>query len=152
MVKIIGCGNPLAADDGVGVRIIKELKKINLPQEVQIIEAGNDPFQLMELLKGKEKVILVDAVKGGGVPGSVYRLLPEDIKHNTNKSLSLHEVNIPDILELGKSIYPEEMPEDLVVFGIEAENTENFSVGLSKPVEDAVPLAVNKILAEVKSG
>lgn len=151
MVKIIGCGNPLAADDGVGVRIIEELKKINLPHKVQIIEAGNDPFQLLEFIKGKEKVILVDAVKGGGVPGSIYRILPEDIKHSSNKSLSLHEVNISDVLELGKSIYPEEMPDDLVIIGIEAESTDDFSVGLSKPVENAVLLAVNKILAELKS-
>ncbi|NLO89977.1 MAG: hydrogenase maturation protease [Clostridia bacterium] len=67
-IRIIGCGNPLASDDCLGVYVIEELNKLNLPANVEAVAAGTDPLGLLGVIQNVKKAIIVDAVKGPGQP------------------------------------------------------------------------------------
>jgi hydrogenase maturation protease len=78
-VTIVGLGNPLLKDDGIGPRVVRELQRGGLPQGVQAVEAGGSLYQYWEALAESRHVIVVDAVRGGHPPGTVYLLSPSDI-------------------------------------------------------------------------
>jgi len=149
IVKVIGCGNPLASDDGVGVRVIRKLKKLALPKEVEIVEAGNDPFRLIDLIRGASTIILVDAVLGDGLPGTIHCLSLKNMDYEKTKNLSLHRVNILEILKLCRELYPLDVPENIIIFGVEVRDISPFNMGLSEPVEKAIPVVVDYILQEL---
>jgi len=147
-IRIIGCGNPLASDDGVGAYIIGKLKKLNLPQNVEAVEAGSDPLGLLDLIQSAEKVIIVDAVKGPGPPGKIYRLKPQDLE-NSGKSISLHRLEVNQIIKLGQKLFPDRTAEEIIIIGVEAEDLTPFKMGLSEPVKKAVPQIIEAVLKEI---
>ena len=70
----MGAGNILMRDDGIGVRAIERLKELGgLPEEIDVIDAGTATLDALPLLDGVERLIIIDAVKGGGTPGTIYR-------------------------------------------------------------------------------
>ena len=150
-VRVIGCGNPLVSDDGVGVRVIEELKQTVLPSDVELITAGNDPFRVLDMLRGVDKVIIVDAA-AGATPGEIMRLTPKDIELSKKTGFSLHHVSIAQVLELGKQLYPKEMPEEVQLYAIGVSDRQPFSVGLSPTAENAALEAARLILKEVSTG
>ncbi|HBT20222.1 MAG TPA: hydrogenase [Peptococcaceae bacterium] len=149
-IKIIGCGNPLASDDGVGAYIIGELKKLKLPRNVEAVEAGNNPLSLLDLIQNTKKVIIVDAVKGHGPPGKVYRLKPRELE-KCEKSISLHRLEIKQILEMAKKLFPDRTPEEIIIIGVEAKDLTPFKMKLSEPVKKAVPQIIEAVLKEITS-
>ena len=149
-IKIIGCGNPLAGDDGVGVHVINQLKTMALPAHVELLEGGTDPINLLEMLRCAEKVVLVDAVKGGGEPGEVFLLGTDQLELDTAAGeLSLHQFNLAHVLRLGQALFPREMPRKMVVVGVEAENTDPYNTRLSPAVGKALPQIIQRILKEI---
>jgi len=148
-VKIIGCGNPLAGDDGVGVYLIDQLKTFALPKGVSVVEGGTDPLNLLEMLRGQKKVILVDAFKGAGKPGEVFVLGMEQLDLDTERGLSLHGFNLAHVLRLGQTLYPKDLPEEIVIIGVEIEAAAPFTTGLSPAVEAALPKLLQTVLEEI---
>ena len=76
-IVVLGVGNILLSDEGVGVHVANKLMEMNLPSGVEVVEGGTDGFGLMNVVVGADRLIVVDAVKGGAPPGSIYRF---DIK------------------------------------------------------------------------
>ena len=150
-VRVIGCGNPLVSDDGVGARVIEELQQTVLPAGVELITAGNDPFRVLDMLRGVDKVIIVDAA-AGATPGEIMRLTPKDIELSKKTGFSLHHVSIAQVLELGKQLYPQEMPKEMQLYAIGVLDRQPFSVGLSPTAENAALEAARLILKEVSTG
>lgn len=144
--KIIGCGNPIAGDDGIGVYIINKLKGLSLPEGITLLEGGTDPLNLLQMLRAAPKAILVDAVKGAGKPGEVVLLTPDQLDLHPQEGLSLHQFNLAHVLSLGYNLYPEEMPKEILVVAIEAFDTTPGNLELSAPVKKAVPQAIQIIL------
>ncbi|HAA89871.1 MAG: Hydrogenase maturation protease [Thermoanaerobacterales bacterium 50_218] len=145
-VLVIGCGNLLAADDAVGLHVARNLKKYQLPPEVKVIEAGTPGLSLLDLWEGINKVIIVDAVRSGAPPGTVFSFDLSDLLA-PEMSLSSHGFNIVDAIELGKALG--QLPEQLVIVGIEILREEPFQEGLSPEVAAAVPQACSRVLEEI---
>lgn len=146
-ILVIGCGNLLAADDGVGLHVVSSLKKYTLPPEVQIIEAGCPGLKLLELWENAGRVIIIDAVKSGAKPGTIHvfnskQLIPREIM-----PLSSHSINVIDAVELGKKLGI--LPELLLIIGIEIETEEPYLEKLSLNVAQAVPKACQHVLEEI---
>ena len=144
-IKIIGIGNPLAGDDGVGIRVIEELKKKRLPENVEIIDAGCDPFIMLEHLDCK-KVIVIDAVKMGKKAGSVVNFATDDVSIiDDTKNFSLHGVGLGYALKLKRKFYRDI---DVRVIGIEP-----FDVTPGKKITDnlkqIIPVAVKNVMEEI---
>ncbi|MCL4425566.1 MAG: hydrogenase maturation protease [Firmicutes bacterium] len=146
---VIGCGNPLRGDDGVGRAVIQALGGVSLPEEVRLVEAGTPGLALLDILRQADRIIIVDAVAGEGRPGTVFRLRAEDLEKPPPGSCSLHDLGIAEVLALGRLAEPEALPGELVFVGIQAACLEPGREGLSQEVAAAVPRAVQAVLEEI---
>ncbi|KAF0107242.1 MAG: hydrogenase maturation protease [Anaerolineaceae bacterium] len=147
---VIGLGNPILGDDGVGWRVAEEVAKstANRPEvEVDCYSLGG--LSLMERLTGCERAILIDSIFTGTKPvGTVSRFplneLPDVVAGHTTAA---HDTSLRNALNVGRSMdIPLPRDEDVSVVAVEAENVYDFSETLSPPVEAAVPLAVQAVL------
>lgn len=146
-ILIIGVGNILLGDEGIGVYVIRELQKLRLPENVELLDMGVATFPLMSSLAGRKKVIIVDAVKAGGNPGYIYRLLPDDIEKEEGNFLSLHDMGIASILA---TFQPEMMPGEIVIIGIEPGEIK-WGMELSSPLKQKLPQIISYIFKEIST-
>jgi hydrogenase maturation protease len=94
-VVILGVGNLLLSDEGVGVHVANKLLEMDLPEGVEVYEGGTDGFRLMSVVTGADRLIVVDAVKGGGEPGSIYRFEVNDAPSMPDSyKTSVHQIGI----------------------------------------------------------
>ncbi|MEM2924832.1 MAG: hydrogenase maturation protease [Methanocellales archaeon] len=150
-IKVLGCGNILSSDEGVGIHIIRRLRDLKLPRNVEIVDAGEGGIAILDLIKDAKKVIIADAITTvDGEVGEVYRFDDRDLLNRDTSTISFHNLNLGDIIKVGEIIQPEAMPEEIVVFGIEVESDETFGTELSPRVRASVPIVVEMILAEIK--
>jgi hydrogenase maturation protease len=147
-VRIIGIGNPLMGDDGIGIAAVSALEKEGVPEGVEIIDGGTGGLTLLTLMEGAKKVILVDAVETGREPGTILRLAGEDLEPETSaSSLSLHSSGLPEVLALGRALGT--LP-PLILFGVQPDSVE-VRLGLSEPVAAALPSLLALIREELKA-
>lgn len=145
---VLGCGNLLAADDAVGLEVVRYLKQQPLPPGTEVYEAGTPGLNLLSYWNQEDSVILVDAVKSGHPPGTVLRLELSDLlsaSPSARFSLTAHGVGILEALKLGQ--LTGNLPARLVIIGIEIADEEPFRLGLSPAVEKAVPAAAAAVLS-----
>jgi hydrogenase maturation protease len=147
-VRIIGIGNPLMGDDGIGIAAVSALEKEGVPEGVEIIDGGTGGLTLLTLMEGAKKVILVDAVETGREPGTILRLAGEDLEPETSaSSLSLHSSGLPEVLALGRALGT--LP-PLILFGVQPDSVE-VRLGLSELVAAALPPLLALIREELKA-
>ena len=117
-VLILGLGNILIQDEGIGVRVIEQLQRdYEFPAEVEIMDGGTAGMALYEHIVDRSHVIVVDAVKTGRVPGTLVKLENEDVPAFFRNKVSPHQMALSDILAALK-VGGEQLPE-MVVVGIE---------------------------------
>jgi hydrogenase maturation protease len=140
---ILGIGNPILRDDGIGPRIIRELQGQVSGPDIMFEETSLAGINLMETLTGFDSAIIIDALQSGGVPGEIRWLKPEDFKGIKTSSLQ-HSVGLLQALELGKSL-DQPMPEEVDILAVEAGDVTSFGEGLTPEVEAAVPAAIEQV-------
>jgi hydrogenase maturation protease len=146
-ILILGLGNPLCGDDGLGARAAEMLSKKHLPDSVEVRQAGTPGWELPLLLEGWPRVILIDAVEMGLMPGARRRFNPEEVRLiATGKFFSVHEPDLATGLALAEAL--DLLPEELVVFGVEPESCEP-GTKLNQKTEQALDGLVEDILNEV---
>jgi hydrogenase maturation protease len=145
-IAVVGVGNLIMKDDGVGIHVVEELKKHNLPEGVHVIDAGTTVLDVIINIRDSDKAIVIDAVTGGGKPGDVYRFTPEDVSDGAGPPLSMHEVSFLGSLKLAE--LSGGRPRNVVIIGVEpAEIT--LSLELSDPVRAKIPFVIDRILKEI---
>jgi hydrogenase maturation protease len=147
-VAVIGIGNILMADEGAGVEALSLLEKRGCPDFVELIDAGTAFFAIVSDLREFEKLVILDAARGGQSPGTVYRFNLDDVKSN-NALISLHDIGVVDALRMERLVGA--VPENIVFFGIEP-LTVRFSVGLSAPVREKLHYLVDRVFEELDLG
>jgi hydrogenase maturation protease len=143
---IFGLGNPLIADDSVGLRVVEELKpRLAGRADVEVSEDYWGGLRLMERMIGFDGAIVVDAIQTGAAPGTIHRLTPDGIA--TQRSASAHDVNLATALEFGRQAGAR-LPENrhIRLVGVEAEDILTFGERLTPAVQAAVPRAVEAVL------
>gem|GEM_PF-6232927 len=90
-ILILGVGNILQKDDGIGVRVIERLMATDVSPRAELLDGGTAGMDLLSEVIGREKVVVVDAVRGGGAPGAVYRFAPESVEEEPYPITSLHQ-------------------------------------------------------------
>jgi hydrogenase maturation protease len=137
----------LRSDDGVGLHIIEALRKKNLNDNVDLCEALSG-LDIIDSIKGYDRIIMVDAIQRGGIPGQVYQLTIENIKNSqTVHSFSTHlNMDFLTILELGKRLFPGKITEDIVIIGVEAEDIMTISDKCTARVDKAIPGVIELIM------
>ena len=143
---VIAVGNPLRADDGAGVEVLRRLAG-RVPAGVRLVELGGEPAELLEAWDGLDAVILVDALRGGGAPGTIRRFdASSEPLPARSGSASTHGLGVAEALEFGRALG--RLPRRVIVVGIEADG-HTVGEGLSPPVQDALEDAVARVLAEL---
>ncbi len=142
-VLVIGVGNTLMRDEGVGPRIAEELRtRFIFPDDVEVIDAGTMGLGMLHLFRGVEYMLIVDAIDGTGhVPGTVVQISPDDFAPNQVMH-SLHDIRLVDVLNAASLIGAQPKLTECVGVQIRDIAPKEFSVGLTPEVEHAVPRAV----------
>ncbi len=148
MTLVLGLGNPLRGDDGIGPRVIESLHRRGLPAGVAALDAGAAGLDLLNLLDGPQRVIIVDAAEMGRAAGAVVRFRPEDVTlTGSAERFSLHRTAAADALALADALgIP--LPE-IVVYGVQPTRV-GWGEGLSDEVAAAIPGLVQTILREIQ--
>jgi hydrogenase maturation protease len=149
---VIGLGNPILGDDGVGIRIIRSLKEFpETPPSIIIQEASVGGLALVEMMVGYERAIVVDAIRSPDtVPGGVYRLTIDDLREMgpVQPAASPHDASLATAWDALRAVgIP--LPDEVIVFGVGAEEVDIFSTKLTPAVEAAVPGIRDQILSEL---
>jgi len=145
-VIILGVGNLILKDEGVGVHVVKEVENRKLPSGVEVIDGGTATTDLLSVIYESERIIVVDALRSGGEPGTIYRCLPEDLMDAEERPLSLHQVGLLDVLfmarQLGGHAY-------VVIIGVEPKEI-SYGMELTPEVKAAVPKVIKAVFQELK--
>lgn len=148
---VLGIGNDILGDDGVGIHIVREAAKHISSGDVIVEETGAAGLSLLERIKGYERLIIADAILTDNTEvGKIHRLTLKDLA-KTNDSITPHEAALRTTLEIGNSLFPGEMPRDVVVFAVQTHDVDHVTGKMSRPVKAAVPEVVRMILAEIKT-
>jgi hydrogenase maturation protease len=143
-VLILGIGNLLKSDDGLGVHIIRYIEESGavLPDGIELLDGGTAGFDLLGLIENYDKIVIVDALRADDTPGSIYRFAPEHAVE-TRSRYSLHEVGIMEVIRLLKIM--DRNPE-IEFVGIVPENINDDEINISPAVRNSIPRAVEVIL------
>ena len=145
-ILIVGVGNILLSDEGLGVHAVRELEKNTLPAGVGLLDGGTLSTDLLDYIAGREKVVIIDAMRGGCAAGSIYRLRPDDIVGSPEHCFSLHQVGLLDTLASGQLLGL--LPDEVIIFGVEPAKL-GPGLELSPEVTQAMPELVRLVRAEV---
>jgi len=151
--RIVGLGNSILTDDGVGIYAAREVGR-RLAEtgiaDVDIVESEVAGFALMELMAGWEKIILLDSIQFEGLePGTVIRIEPEDL-HTSLRIRSVHDIDLPTALELGRRMGLD-MPARLTIFGIQAQDALTLGESLTEAAQRGLKEAVELVLQEIRN-
>ena len=145
-ILILGVGNLLLSDEGVGVHVARKLMQMDFPPQVEVLEGGTDGFALMHVLLQADRLILVDAVRGGGPPGSIYRFEIEDCPPFPDIfKTSVHQISILEVINLSGLIGSTPLT---TVIGVEPNRLE-MGMELSPQIEAKIPRVIQLIREEV---
>lgn len=144
---ILGIGNPILTDDGVGIQIARKLKEARPGLEIE--ESNEAAIVLLDYLVGYEKLIIVDSIRTGhGRPGELYKLALEDFKTSADCTSS-HGIDIATAFEVGRTLGCN-MPTAVSIYAVEVMDNENFSEQCTAEVEKEIPSIVTRIIQEEK--
>jgi hydrogenase maturation protease len=143
---IVGLGNVLLGDDGLGVDAVERLKKeFDLPDDVRVMDGGTLGLALLPLLQSARRVILVDAVAADAEPGSLVRIEGDEVAHAAAHRLSPHQVGVADLLDGLRLLGG--LPEEIVLLGLVPE-TIDLSVDRTERIEQRLPSLTEAVAIE----
>ena len=148
-ITILGVGNLLFTDEGVGIRVVEALQdRYEFPENVKVVDGGTLGMNLLGLISGVDYLIVVDAVRNGGEPGTFYRLAGEEIPKRIRAKNSLHQVDLLEALTCCQAL--DKVPET-VILGVEPEDITTLGVELTPTIGGRVDSLVNAVLGELTS-
>jgi hydrogenase maturation protease len=141
-ILILGIGNYLMGDEGVGVHVANRLQQQSLPCGVDVVDGGTGGFHLLGYFEGYETVILVDATLDNNPLGTI-RLIRPRFAHDFPKAMSTHDIGLKDMVSALQLL--DKMP-DIHLFVVSIESLQQQGIELTEPVEKAIPGLMIKIL------
>ena len=144
-VLVLGVGNTIQMDDGIGIHVIEEMKKHPLPQDIDLFDGGTLGYDLLGIIEGREKIIVVDAVKGQQPPGTLYKFSPDDLPAENNYD-SLHQLGIIEAIRLAG--LQDKAPDQTVIIGVEPEVID-WGLSLTDTVKKKIPRIIEMVMEEI---
>lgn len=146
-ITVLGVGNELLSDEGVGIHTIKELQNREWPPEIEVLEGGTDGFGLLNIITSTDHLIVIDSLKGGAKPGSIYRFDINDAPTCPDLfKTSVHQIGILEVINLSSLIGN---TPDTVVIGVEPKELKTGMV-LSPEIKKKIPRIIELVLDEIK--
>lgn len=146
-IAVVGIGNYLLSDEGVGIHAVKKLMKETLPPYVEIIDGGTAGIDLLLWMEEAKYVVIIDCIEAEAEPGTIFRLNAEEIPLSQNRSIfSLHDLKLPAVLSLAKRLG--NMP-TVVIYGVQPAII-NPGIQLSPRVQDSLPRLLQMVKKEIE--
>lgn len=147
---VLGMGNTILCDDGIGIYVVREVAERYPNGDVDFAEASVGGMRLLDVVGGYERVIMVDAIQtSDGEPGQIHRLSPQNFRLSLHAGSS-HDLSLPAALALGRGMgltLPSD--EDFVIVAIEVEDVLTFGEECTPAVREVIPRAVDIVLDEL---
>jgi hydrogenase maturation protease len=148
MILVLGLGNILLSDEGIGVWVAESLRReFEFPPDVAVLEGGTLGLDLLPRLDGVERLLLIDAVRLGRAPGDVVRLEGDEVPAVLDVKVSPHQVGVQDLLAAARLMGSE--PPHVVLWGMQPERLDP-GTGFSARVKDALPRIETAVLGELR--
>jgi hydrogenase maturation protease len=147
-IVVIGLGNILLRDEGVGVRVIEALRQhYTFSPPITLVDGGTLGFALINEIEDCKTIIVVDAVKAGNEPGTIYRFTRNDINFVIPMAMSVHDIGFIEALDQWQmlGINPE-----VIFIGIEPEDMSSWGMELSDCIKTKTPRIIDLIILELK--
>ena len=145
-IVIIGVGNLLQRDEGIGIHAIRALQDINLPHDIKLVDGGTSP-DLIAYTRAGDKMIIIDCAKSGGKPGTIYKFIPEDLAAGKGILTSAHEMGVIENLKLME--LTGNKPKETVIIGIEPAEID-WGIELSERLQKKLPELVKVVMREIE--
>jgi len=146
-VLVLGIGNVLMGDEGVGVHVVRHLEKLAIPQGVELLDGGTGSFLLLEPMQQARRIILIDATLDGNPPGSMRRLTPQFSK-DYPRTLTAHDIGLKDLLDV---FYLLGHSPDVTLFAVSVAALQEVGTELSPEIAARVPAIAEMVLQEAIS-
>jgi hydrogenase maturation protease len=146
---VLGLGNPILTDDGVGIHVVRALAGRLKRPDVDVAEVSLGGLRLLDSVAGYDRLILVDAIQIGGRVGQVYRLGPKNLLSSLH-SASSHDLGLPAAMELGRRlgmVLPED--EAITILAVEVEDVITFGETCTPHVQAVIPQVAQMVLEEL---
>jgi len=145
---ILGVGNILQKDEGIGVRAVEILQeRFEIRDDIRILDGGTMGLDLLPFIEGYDNLLIIDAVKTGGEPGTIVRIEGDDVPRFLSTKLSVHQIGLPDMLSAATMMGI--MPEKTCLIGIQPETIES-GIELSGSVEKRMEDIINAVLEKLE--
>lgn len=141
-ILIMGVGNYLMGDEGVGVQLIQEMEKMKLPSYIDLVDGGTGGFLLLNMFETYPKIILIDATMDGKEEGTISLIKPR-FASDYPSALSVHDVGLKDMIE---SVYLMEKIPEIFLFTISIKEMKPMTLELSEKVKDSIQVCISEIL------
>jgi len=141
---ILGIGNTLMGDEGIGVHVVNSLEKTALPDGVELLDGGTGSFLLLEPMQTADKVILIDATIDGAKAGSVRRLQPRYSK-DYPKTLTAHDIGLKDLID---AFYLMGKTPEVTLFAVSIEDLQDLATEMSPELNNVIPTVARMVLEE----
>lgn len=146
-VLIVGLGNPLVGDDGVGNFVIEQLQTRELPPNIRVTDCGTDILKITSHLKNTSRIILIDAVDAGKKAGEIFYFHEKELLTFPGESRGAHLLSVSESLKLLKKVNPEVEKAQILLIGIQPEKVV-VGRGLTPPVKKAAREVVENIISQ----
>jgi hydrogenase maturation protease len=144
-VLVLGIGNVLMGDEGVGVHLVRQLSEMTLPKNVECLDGGTGSFLLLEPMQQAQRVVLIDATIDGNPAGTVTRLTPK-FSSDYPKTLTAHDIGLKDLLD---TAYLTGRGLDVTLFAVSIDPLQGLGMELSPAISRRVPEIAGTVLDEV---
>lgn len=145
-ILVLGVGNPLLADEGLGPRAVEELsRRYRFSPEIALLDGGTAGFSLLPRILEAERLLVLDAIQAGEPPGTVFTLDGDTLPPARGGKLSPHQIGLAEVLALARV---QGGPAEVVVLGVEPKSL-NLGIGLSPPVARALERLVEAAIEQL---
>ena len=145
---VLGIGNVLLQDEGLGVHALAELqRRFTFDEGVELLDGGTAGVELLRYLDGREHVVVIDAIAAGHPPGTVFRVEGEDVPRTFHQRISPHQIGLSDVL--ATALITDALPAEIVMFGVEP-HTMKTGLALTPVVEASLDKLVDTVVGELR--
>jgi hydrogenase maturation protease len=142
-ILVLGIGNVLLTDEGIGVRALKEIeRRYSFSDNVELMDGGTAGIELLRHIRKRKHLIIIDAMTFDQEPGTVMRVEGEDVPAAFRTRISPHQLGLSDLL--AAAMLTNELPENLVLFGVEPE-----SIDIGLELTDKIEASLDKLIGAV---
>lgn len=145
-ILILGIGNILLRDEGVGVHAVRKMMEMNMPPDVELVDGGTMGLNLLYHIEGRKKVIVIDTVLTDDPPGTIYRFTDDALVMNKPLLRTAHGIDFTDVIATAKFLGTK--PDEIVFIGIKPESLEE-GLELTPTIEKRVPALIKLVMREL---